>query len=29
MKHLSNVPCDKGIVESDCLRVVHVLNDGC
>jgi ribonuclease HI len=28
MKHLSNVPCDKGIVESDCLRVVHVLNDG-
>jgi hypothetical protein len=26
---LSNVPCDKGIVESDCLRVVHVLNDVC
>jgi hypothetical protein len=29
MKHLSNVACDKGIVESDCLREVHVLNDVC
>jgi hypothetical protein len=28
MKHLSNIPCDKGIVESDYLRVVHVLNEG-